>query len=124
MGIECAPPPKPLETEAVVMETVIESSLGILITLTLSGCLTNAPPGVERVPPDNAAKLAAIIEGSATWDGSTSEQQSCAGVVNSSVRIRLESGDPSVPDIYAAGFAMNAIVEGAGQELHRGPAFC
>ncbi len=39
------------------METVIQSLLGIVVSLTLSGCLVNTPPGVPVLPEAQAAKV-------------------------------------------------------------------
>ena len=43
------------------METVVQSLLGILVSLTLSGCLVELPPGVPTAPETENAKVAAAL---------------------------------------------------------------
>ncbi|MFH0982944.1 MAG: hypothetical protein V2A79_15590 [Planctomycetota bacterium] len=43
------------------METVVQSLLGILVSLTLSGCLVELPPGVPTVPETENAKVALVL---------------------------------------------------------------
>ncbi len=52
------------------METVIQSLLGIIVTMGLSGCLVNLPPGVEMMPVEETAKLTAPVAGFAAFPGS------------------------------------------------------
>ena len=45
------------------METVVQSLLGIIVSLALSGCLVNLPPGVEMAPELDTADTGAKLVG-------------------------------------------------------------